>query len=64
MDPDMVRMLSEKNYHRRNHFGIENVRKRLTLYYGEAAGLSYESKKGQYTRVTLRLPMMEGETID
>ena len=64
MDPDMVRMLSEKNYHRRNHFGIENARKRLTLYYGEAAGLSYESKKGQYTRVTLRLPMMEGETID
>ena len=63
MEPEMVRILNEKNYHRRNHFGIENVRKRLTLYYGEAAGLSFESRKGQYTRVTLRLPMMEGEKI-
>ena len=64
MEPEMVRILNEKNYHRRNHFGIENVRKRLTLYYGEAAGLSFESRKGQYTRVTLRLPMMEGEKIE
>ena len=64
MEPEMVRILNEKNYHRRNHFGIENVRKRLTLYDGEAAGLSFESRKGQYTRVTLRLPMMEVEKIE
>lgn len=64
MGPEMVRTLSNRDYHRRNHFGIENVRKRLTLYYGEAAGLSFESRKGQYTRVTLRLPVREGESIE
>lgn len=61
MEPELVRTLNDRNYHRRNHFGIENVRKRLTLYYGETAGLSFESEKGQYTRVTLTLPVMEGE---
>ena len=64
MGPEMVRTLSNRDYHRRNHFGIENVRKRLTLYYGEAAGLSFESRKGQYTRATLRLPVREGESIE
>ena len=61
MEPELVRTLNDRNYHRRNHFGIENVRKRLTLYYGETAGLSFESEKGRYTRVTLTLPVMEGE---
>ena len=37
------------------------MRKRLTLYYGDTAGLSFESEKGRYTRVTLTLPVMEGE---
>ena len=37
--------------------GLPNVDRRLKLVYGEEYGLSIESEPGQYTRVTIRLPL-------
>ncbi|WP_130616097.1 sensor histidine kinase [Cohnella abietis] len=36
--------------------GLENVRKRLQLHYGEGCGLWIDSEQGSYTCVTIRLP--------
>lgn len=60
MPPELVDILNQKDYHRDNHFGIENARKRLRLYYGESAVLHFESSPGNYTRATLCIPILEG----
>lgn len=41
----------------RNEIGISNVNRRIKLVYGEEYGLKIESKMGEYTRVTLELPI-------
>lgn len=43
------------------HMGIFNVKKRLKLYYGETAQLYFESVKGEFTRVHLFIPAVNGE---
>lgn len=37
--------------------GLENVQARIRLNFGEAAHIDIESERGQYTEVTLRLPL-------
>lgn len=64
MPEEMVTILNQPDYHRENHFGIENVRKRLRLYYGKAAGVLFESSPSEYTRVTLCIPVMEEKKIE
>lgn len=64
MPPELLDILNQKDYHRENHFGIENARKRLRLYYGEAAALHFESSMNKYTKVTLFIPILEGQIIE
>lgn len=47
------------NDQKSNDFGIHSVDSRLKLLYGEEYGLSIESKVGEFTRVTLRLPAVD-----
>lgn len=42
-------------------FGIDNVNKRIQLYYGRQYGLSIESERQVGTRVTLVIPAVAGE---
>jgi two-component system sensor histidine kinase YesM len=42
-------------------YGIQNVHHRIQLYYGESYGLAFESKVGEGTRVTLKLPKVNKE---
>ena len=37
--------------------GLPNVDRRIKLVYGEAYGLSIQSESGQYTQITVRLPL-------
>ena len=37
-------------------YGVKNVHARLQLMFGEAYGLSYESREGEGTCVTVRFP--------
>ena len=37
--------------------GLPNVDRRIKLVYGEAYGLSIQSEPGQYTQITVRLPL-------
>ncbi|MEF9945063.1 MAG: sensor histidine kinase [Lachnospiraceae bacterium] len=41
-----------------NGVGVYNIQNRLQLYYGKEYGLCYQSKKGEGTVVTIRIPMM------
>ncbi len=40
-------------------YGIKNVHQRIQLYYGPKYGLHYESKEGEGTRVSIRIPIVE-----
>lgn len=40
----------------RHSIGIENVNRRIKLFYGDSYGLKIESEKGQYTRVIVSVP--------
>ncbi len=39
--------------------GLFNTMERIRLNYGEGFGLSFESKLGEYTKITVRLPKIE-----
>lgn len=44
--------------------GIKNVDRRIKLNYGDNFGLNIISKKGFYTKVSIILPIIEGEQVD
>ncbi len=41
---------------KRRSIGIENVNRRIKLFYGEVYGLRIESEVGAYTKVTIKIP--------
>lgn len=47
---------------RKNGVGVLNVHRRIRLYYGGEYGLSFESRKGRGTCVSIRLPLPEAES--
>jgi two-component system sensor histidine kinase YesM len=52
-DDDYFRMIGEKG----KSVGIENVNRRIKLFYGQEYGLNIESEEGQYTKMTMTIPM-------
>lgn len=60
MDPALVKQLNSdtNTMDMSDHVGIMNVKKRLNLYYGEDAGVYFESVPGQFTRVHLFIPII------
>lgn len=61
MSAETAEKLNQTEYHMQDHFGIENVRKRLKLYYGDKASLHFESREGEFTRVHLYIPVEKCE---
>ena len=51
---------SVENYkqHKTHHIGIDNVRERIELFYGNGYFLKIESKENFYTKVTMELPVI------
>lgn len=45
-----------------NGVGVENVNKRIKLYYGEGYGLQYESQKNKGTTVSIIIPKQGGSS--
>lgn len=64
IEDDMLLVLNQEEADMGQHLGVANVRKRLRLYYGEQAGLYFESKDGLYTKVHLFLPKGKGEVTE
>ena len=64
MDEETLNHIFERhkvNYHS-NGVGVYNVQKRLSLYYGNGYGLSYQSEKGKGTTVTIVIPKKREES--
>ncbi len=49
------------NVEMKNHLGIANVRKRLTLYYGEEAKIYFENVEDYGVKVHMFIPLQEGD---
>jgi two-component system sensor histidine kinase YesM len=45
-------------------FGLNNVHQRIRLHYGPCYGLQIDSKLGQGTTVTIRIPVAADEKTD
>ena len=57
MDAEQLQALQNGVYHdRHTGLGLVNVHKRIRLYCGEPYGLSFESRKGEGTTVSVLLP--------
>lgn len=69
IDPDELEMINERlamndddyfkeeENNRRHGIGLENVNRRIKLFYGQQYGLKIESKEGCYTRVYVDIPL-------
>jgi two-component system sensor histidine kinase YesM len=58
------KIFSEKEYdiensYKNNHIGIKNIDERIKLYYGSNFGLSIESIEGEYTKVFIKIPIID-----
>ena len=62
IEDNRLRHLNEEEADMGTHVGIANVRKRLKLYYDEAATLYLESVQGSGTRVHLFIPVRKPDT--
>jgi two-component system sensor histidine kinase YesM len=49
------------NQNRRYHIGIDNVNRRIKLYYGGEYGLKIESEEGRGTRVLMTIPQRKAD---
>ncbi len=56
---ETIQKLNDPEYPMGEHLGIDNVRKRLKLYYSEDAVIYFESEEGKYTKVHLFIPAGE-----
>jgi len=44
--------------------GVKNVNKRIKLYFGEEYGLTFESSHEEGTTVYIKLPLLQGESLE
>lgn len=59
--PDLLKRLNDQENEMKGHVGVSNVRKRLSLYYGENQDIYFESREGAGTTVHLFIPAVYGE---
>ena len=60
MEPEQIDRLLRGRVRRQDDnssIGLENVQARLRLNFGEKAAIRFESEPGQFTRVTLQIPL-------
>ena len=60
MTPETLNKLNDEDADMGEHMGIDNIRKRLKLYYSDEAGIYFESEQGKYARVHMFIPIHGG----
>lgn len=58
--PELLAQLNDETVSIPGHVGIQNVRTRLRLYYGDDAMVYFESREGSYTKAHLFVKAMSG----
>lgn len=58
MDEETILKLSEKSDKRKisKGYGLKNVQERIRLFFGDSYGILFKSKKGEGTKVTVKIP--------
>lgn len=56
---DTLQRLNDADADMGEHMGIDNIRKRLKLYYGESASMYFETERGKFARVYMLIPIRE-----
>ena len=68
MDPEQVKRINSligENIHTENnkHYGLRNIARRIKLYYGKEYGIEVYSEMGEYTKVIIRVPLVDRENM-
>lgn len=61
MSPELLAQMNDESVRLPGHVGIQNVRTRLKLYYGDDASVYFESREGVYTKAHLFVKTIRGE---
>ncbi|MNJ63322.1 Sensor histidine kinase YpdA [compost metagenome] len=56
-EKQLASAIAGKSSKRTGGFGVRNIQERITLLFGHGYGLIYESKLGEGTQVTIKLPL-------
>ena len=66
MDESKLRYVDSllRNEHAGENIGLRNIHQRIRIKYGEEYGVKVDSKKGEFTRVELILPILGGGDTD
>lgn len=62
IEKDMINKIKNNELFQQNSFAIANIKKRLELYYGNNASISFKSKKGYGTLVTITISHVGDES--
>lgn len=63
MSPDIAKQINAGTMpesSEKNHIGIKNAVGRIKMYYGENASIKVESQEGEYTKIIINIPNVEG----
>ncbi|MCR4588019.1 MAG: histidine kinase, partial [Lachnospiraceae bacterium] len=60
-EQELNRNLNRKENGNAGHIGLANIKERIRLNYGDPYTMAVESKKGEFTRITLVLPVLKEE---
>ncbi|MBE5908926.1 MAG: HAMP domain-containing protein [Lachnospiraceae bacterium] len=60
-EAQMDAIMTRKANNNAGHIGLANIKERINLNYGEPYTMKVESVKGEFTRITLVLPLIKGE---
>ena len=56
MSPEKLRQLRQSTREETPGFGLFSIRRRIALFYGTSDPLTIESREGEWTKVTVRIP--------
>ena len=59
---DHIKTKQDPLYPDTDWIGVNNAISRIRMYYGERTSVEYESVLGEYTQVTIRIPIERGES--
>jgi sensor histidine kinase YesM len=65
IDPQTIEKILSMNFKKEiGGYGLRNLINRIHTYYGPGADLTIDSEKGRYTRVTIKIPLLEGKELE
>ena len=64
MSPEKLREIRRSTEEQTPGFGLFSIRRRIALFYGTSDPLTIESREGEWTKVTVQIPLERGDAHD